>query len=998
VSSFAEDDNENIWIGTEGGGLNYWDREKNTFRYYKPDPNSNSIGGNNVKKLLLDGNRLWIGLFNDGLDEYLIDEDRFIHHQRDPQKNNTLSDNNIYGIEKINNKLWTASYGGGLNIIDLNTLQINHYQEDPLDKNGISSDYLRVILKTESGIWIGGSNGLDRVILDDHLPYVFEHYLVSHKIYALQNDDHGNIWAGTIGDGLFKLNYKTGEIDQYKTEDGLSGNTVLGILVDDQGYIWASTNNGISKYNPETNTFRIFNKSNGLENSEFNFNAYYKTKSGELLFGGVNGFTLFDPDAIIENTFIPNVAITGIKQNNQNISFYDQSEILDAPVDQVQEIYFDYGDANFTIEFAALDYISPKNNQYAYMLEGLDKDWTYATGGNSATYTLQNDGTYTFKLKGGNSNGYWNEQEKTIKVIVKSPLWKSWWAILLYAIAGSLLVLAGLRYLRLRESYKLEKIAKEQQEELHQTKLKFFTNIAHEFRTPLTLIIGPLQEIVSNFSTDTSDHVKGKLTRVYKNSERLLRLVNQLMTFRRLETNNEPLSTNLIVMNDFISDIYSSFEDIARSRNITYDLELPTQNVTAYIDTIKLEKVIFNLLSNAFKFTDREGQIDVILKEIGKNFIVTIKDDGVGVKKEMQKDIFQRFYEKDHTVNDSIIKGTGIGLALSKELVELHQGSLSITSKEGEGSSFEVKIPLIANKEYSSSSQPFVSTGHPFAELNMDDLNEHNTLLADSQTKAIGRTTLLIVDDNTEIVDYIHSIFVGSYDLITANDGEEALEKIRTHKPDIVISDVMMPVMDGMELCQEIKSDINTSHIHVIFLTAKSILDDKIKGLKLGAADFISKPFHPEELQLKVRNIVTSLKPLSINKSLNTAIHLPELQITSLDEQFLAALIKTTEENISNHDFKIEQLSQELMVSRALLFTKIKALTDMTPKNFVKSFRFQRAKQLLESSQLSVSEISYKVGFKDPKYFSKVFVKEVGVSPSEYRRGGLKEESILKIK
>ncbi|WP_235295864.1 two-component regulator propeller domain-containing protein [Portibacter marinus] len=971
VSSFAEDQNGDLWIGTEGGGLNFYDVNLQTYKHFVPDDHSNTIAGSNVKQLLLDGDDLWIGHFSSGLDKFNIKTQTFENLGLEEG----LSNDNVYDLLIQDAKIWIATYAGGLNIYDKATGEVVIYQHNDLDSLSVSSDFIRVLFRSSSDeIWLGTARGLNQIEVDGNgLPFVFKRYLEDIKIYSIQEDNKGNLWLGTISNGLIKWNPKTLESKSYSTFDGLAGNTVFGIIEDEKGYLWLSTNNGISRFCKDDEQFINFNNANGLTNSEFNFNAYYRTANGDIIFGGVNGYTRFDPQQIIINDFEPPVVFTGITQNNRPLK-------LEHNINEIEKVLFKYNQANFTINFAALDYSNPDNNYYSYKLEGLDQEWITSIGQPSATYTIQRHGTYTFLLKGGNSAGKWNDEVKKLEIEVLPPPWRTWWAYLLYILIGIAGIYAILRYLRLRDSYQFELKEKLQKEELHRLKLNFFTNVAHEFRTPLTLIIGPIEDLIKNLKSYDYEALKDKLLKINSNSQRMLNLVNQLMTFRKMEAGHEPMKVTEVQLKPYLSKIYGLFEDHANLMDINYKLILPNDDLKVWIDEEKIEKVLFNLLSNAFKFTPHQGEIILSILEEQTKVMVVVQDSGEGIPKHLHNQIFQRFYEKNPGETSNLIKGTGIGLALSKELVELHKGRLDVESKEGNGARFIVNLQK--GKSHFSSKEivevrQFEAIAKPTEIVLPSEATEERSIISESTLK------LLVVDDNREVLDYITSIFDGKYKIVIASDGKEGLMKSREYQPDLIISDVMMPEMDGITFCNEIRSDLSTSHIPLILLTARTLLDDKLEGLKSGANDFISKPFHPDELRYKVENLLAQQK--MIKEALaDKAFNPKDLEITSADEQFLQNLLKLVETNIDNPEFKIEQFAHELAVSRALLFTKIKAMTDMTPKNFLKSFRMKRAIQLLETGKLNVHEVAFMVGYKDPKYFSKVFQKEFGKNPSEY--------------
>ncbi len=993
VSSFEEDRMKNLWIGTEGDGLNYYNKATKQLLNFKYDPsNKNSLSGNNVKQLLLDDNKLWIGTFQAGLNLYDIESNKFKIYKTEADNSNSLSSNNVYGLLKEDNLLWILTYGGGLDILDINRDSFHNYSNISKDKNSLSSNLTRVILKTKTGqIWIGTDNGLNKVIknVNGH-PSSYNRYLSTESIYSLTEDSKGNLWIGTANNGFYKMDPKTNVLTQYTMREGLPGNTVFGIVDVSIEEIWISTNNGLSKFNPIDQTFTNYDYSNGLENTEYNFNASFEDSEGNLLFGGLNGLTYFDPRAIKANTYIPPVVFTELRKNNQIVDAGDDSGILAKSIDETEVVTLNYNDANFSIGFAALDYFSPESNQYAFTLDGIDHEWKYSTGKTEATYTIQKSGEYTFRLKGGNSDGLWNQQERSLKIKVLPPAWKTWWAYLIYSLILVALIIGTYRFIKLRHNLQLEKVINQQQAELNETKLRFFTNITHEFRTPLTLIIAPLSDLLSK--ERLSNSVTNQLQTVERNANRMLNLVNQILTFRKLGSDHSELNieNNNIVF--FLKEIFLLFQDSADRKNINYTFESNSEVIDLWFDQDKLEKVFFNLLSNAFKFTPDQENITITITESPSIVEISISDSGVGIEPEDEDQIFKRFYEKSHNT-DSTIKGSGIGLAISKQLVELHGGKIflanNMNSHFQRGATFIIQLQK--GKEHFNNidilERPAIDRrsfqNYP---IPLKTKNNEKALTIPHIELSKDAPTILIVEDNVEVRQYISSIFETDYHIHTAANGVKGLEFTISKLPDLVISDVMMPEKDGISLCKEIKSNFEISHIPVVLLTARAASLFKIEGLEIGADDYVTKPFNPDELRLRVRNIINARQEVRDKFKRILTLDPKEINVTSADEIFLEKALQIVEKQISNPEYRVDQFANDLAVSRPLLFTKLKALTGLTPNNFIKSIRLKRAAQLLKSQQTTISETAYQVGFKDVKYFSKVYKEQYSVSPSEFKQ------------
>lgn len=983
VSSFVQDRHGNIWIGTEGGGLNFLDQEKGKFTSYQWQVgNDYATPADNIKALLVDEDMLWVGTYRAGLTLFDTRTKERKHYGTENRTGPALTSDNVYGLLREREWLWVLTYGGGLNLINLASNTIKYYQANEDDPASISSDNTRTILRRAAGgYWIGTDRGLNLVEVNEQgMPKRFITSLSTEKIYALAPAASG-IWVGTFSGGLLRCNERGEVVRRYTTEDGLPDNSVFGILETEAGILWLSTGNGLSRFDPEESVFNNFNEANGLKNLEFNFNAAFKTKEGNFLFGGINGFTRFDPMAFSANLEIPPVVFTRLLRNNEDVTIGGASRLLSQSINTTSELVFPYDEADFTIEFATLDYFSPQNNHYAYMLEGLDRDWNYGAGERQASYNIQREGTYTFLLRGGNSDGAWNPEERRLTITVLPPLWRSWWAYLSYLLLTGLTVFALIRFLRLRHKVQLQEVAKQQQDELTEMKLRFFTNITHEFRTPLTLILGPLEQVMNKINPQ--EEVGRQLGLINRNAQRLLNLVNQILTFRRLATDHEPLQVSECLVHDFMFDIYESFQGVAELRGIDYRFINDAGDLSMWCDESKLEKVFFNLLSNAFKFTPDGGKITVRVERLGEDKVrIGIKDTGVGIPKELRSEVFKRFYEKS-SGKTSHIKSSGIGLAVSRKMVELHGGNIEIADMVPPGTMLLVDLPLGHGHFVAGVTE--ISTS-PAAEIGMPSFVEEEVMgIATTPGEQAG-LTILVVDDNEEIRSYVASIFASDFHVLEAATGKEGLEVARHSLPAIVISDVMMPEMDGMAFCHALKNDIEISHIPVVLLTARSGQPFRIEGLSTGADDYVTKPFNPQELKLRVANILSNRQRFKDSFGTTFKVEPSRLEVTSIDEEFLLKVLSIAEQNVHDPNYKVEDFARELAVSRTLMFNKLKALTGETPSKFLKIFRMKRAAQLLIDSDYRVGKVASMVGFRDDRYFSECFKKQFGVAPGLYRK------------
>ncbi|WOD42869.1 hybrid sensor histidine kinase/response regulator transcription factor [Hwangdonia lutea] len=996
VSAFIEDENNNLWIGTEGGGINVYSKKTGVFTYYKNNPkNANSLSANNVKAMIQDrAGNFWIGTHDEGLNFLNPNKSpfQFKHFKNEPHNEGSLSSNRIIALyEDEQNHIWIGTSGGGLNVLNPEANTVIRIK----DTLGLMGKLIYKITKSsnKNELLIGGSNGLAAININSKkiskVNYLGpDNSQISDAVISIYNDTHNNLWVGTEGDGLYRYNKDTKETLKFDTTKGLPNDVIYGIVADDANHIWLSTNYGLSRIHLKTYRIKNFNASDGLQSNEFNYGAYLKNKKGELLFGGANGFNIFDPEAITENTFVPPVTITEFKVNNKpylNIS------------DSIQHITLKHNQNVFNFDFVALSFSQPDKNQYAYKLEGFDTEWNYIGNKKSATYTNLDSGDYVFKVKASNNDGLWNEKGAAMSLTILPAPWLTWWAYLFYAVLLTTIILMVRKYslirIRERNELKQERLEKERIEEVNKLKLELFTNISHDFRTPLTLILGPLERLLKRDDLDT--FVRGQHEIMYRNASTLMELINQLLDFRKNESGKLLLRASKNNIVPFVNEIKLAFNELARAKDIDFTLTSREQDIEVWFDQTKLKKIIFNLLSNAFKFTPNGGRItiEISISEKTKNLKtkrwvkLKVTDNGRGISKANKKFIFDRFYQLGER------SGTGIGLSLTKNLVELHKGSIKVKSSENKGTAFSVKLPLghahlnkvqmVETKVLSEENKTFNIEKAAYVDKSIVEQQEQKPIETMPLDKSLS--TILIVEDNVEVRTFIKSIFLKSYNVLDAENGVKAIEIAKSYDIDLIISDVMMPVMNGMELCDKIKSNIKTSHIPVILLTAKTSQENQKSGFQLGADAYITKPFDAHILEVRVVNLLKSRKNL-INKFKKDIILQPkELTVTSADEKFLKKAIRIVESNISNPEFSIASFIDEMGTSRSVLYRKLKALTDQSISEFIKTIKLKRAGQLISKSDMNISEIAYDLGFNDLKHFRKSFKKQFNVLPSQYR-------------
>jgi signal transduction histidine kinase/ligand-binding sensor domain-containing protein/DNA-binding response OmpR family regulator len=822
------------------------------------------------------------------------------------------------------------------------------------------------------------------------------------QVNEIYEDTKGRLWFAT-NNGLNKLDRSTNSFVRLSERVGLPSNDIRGILEDDHGCLWITTNKGISKFDPETNHFRHYDASYGLEpTADVFFGKGCRTRNGEMYFGGAAGFTRFHPDSVDDNPFIPPIVITSFTK-------------FDKPCQLSREIRLPHNDNFIAFEFAALSYISPERNQYAYKMEGLDKEWVYSGTRRYASYPNLEPGEYAFRVKGSNNDGVWNEAGTSISIVISPPWWKTTWAYILY----SLVVLSVLyaiwkmqvKRMRVVHEYEMSRFEAQKLHEVDELKSRFFANISHEFRTPLTLILGPVKQIIQTTKEETT---RNDLRVVHKNANRLLGLVNQLLDISKLESGNMKLHTTPQNILPFLRALVLSFASYAERKRITLTFNSTENELRVYIDEDKIEKIITNILSNAFTFTPDGGRIGVVVTTDARResvvnlraehcVIVSISDTGVGIPANKIPRIFDRFYQVDgsHTREQG---GTGIGLSLTKELVELHKGTIEVESEEGKGTTFTITLPLgkehlkpeeiceadkeeektsLAGRDGSCVPEKMVyHEGTGMERPAFDVITE-----ADLSADKAGKPLLLIVEDNADVRYYISSNVNKDFRILEAMDGEDGWNKSITHMPDVIVSDVMMPKMDGFKLCDRLKTDERTSHIPVILLTAKASSQDKIEGLDTGADDYIMKPFEPEEVKARIRNLVEQRKRIHEHFRKHGLFEIEEKKITPVDRQFLERTVAAITKHISDVSFGVESLAAEVAVSRSVLLKKIEALVGEPPSELIKRTRLDRAAKLIEEGFGNISEIALEVGFNNPSYFAECFRKQFGLTPSQYHRG-----------
>ena len=1000
VDCFAEDKAGNLWIGTNGGGLIYFNRANNTFRQYKHNAaDHRSLSNDFVIKLYIDHeHKLWIGTYFGGLD--CFDGAQFIHHRHSDAEPGSISDDRVYSIlEDSNGDIWAGTFSGGLNIYDRKSNTFRH------PKYAMSSEYTAILLEDrQKSIWIGRDKGIDVI---NRKTNTVKHYinqpnnpnsLVSNDVNTMIEDSRGLIWIGTK-DGLSILNTENGQF--LTVDDGISlpANNVSNILEDKAGTIWVGTNNGLAnikltktgdKYKFQMNNY---NELDGLQARGFNLNAALKLRGGELIFGGAHGFNLFDPVKI--NTFKPkqNLVFTDFQLFNKSIGTGETVKgnvILTKSISETQSLTLNHNENVFSIEFAACDYFSPDKIKYQYMLEGFDKGWiTSPNTDRKATYTNLDGGDYTFKVRAQNANNAGTSSLITLKIKVLPPFWKTPLAYVTYLliVVGLLLYIRhrGIVKLKLQFENKQAEMEAERQIEnereearrMHQLdlmKIKFFTNVSHEFRTPLSLILSPIDDMIK--TTDKPDQ-QHQLVMIKRNGKRLLNLVNQLLDFRKMEYNELKLCLKKGDIIKFISEVSSSFSDVAHQKQIQYVFDSEVCAFVTSFDHDKIERILFNLLSNAFKFTPSGGHISVMLSISDggyeqKMLAIKVIDTGIGVPIESQERIFERFFQ-DNMPESLLNQGSGIGLSITKEFIKMHGGTIKIESEPDYGTCFIIEIPVGGQAGEVADDNPLPDNTQQIVSKNTDD------------TAGISKKpTILLVEDNDDLRFYLKDNLKHSFHIIEAVNGKDGWQKALALHPKLIVSDISMPEMNGLELCKKIKADSRTVQIPIILLTALTGEHDQLAGLDSGANDYIIKPFNFEILLSKIHNLMRMQQTMKQTYQKQIEVVAKNIVVVSEDDKFLKNAMEYIEKNITNPNFSVEELSCKLNLSRVSLYKKLLTLTGKTPVDCIRTIRLKRAVQLLQKSKLSIANVAYEVGFNNAAYFAKVFKEEFGMLPSEY--------------
>ena len=914
----------------------------------------------------------------------------------------------IYSIIRDHNDvLWVggASTEFGLTCFVNDSLVTTFYNnvDEPIYFSNV-----RCILEEEDGVFLLGSTAEGLLRFDTHKKQltkysneasVEKYRIPNNYISAIVRTKSGEIWVSTYGGGIFQLDESKAIRRIMTVREGLLDNNICTLVESSDQRLWMSTVNGLIMFDPAKDEVRNYHRHNGIDIREFTLHSGIALPDGSLCFAGSNGFVTFHVEAMDKNNNIPPVVLEQLSVNNHPVKVGDESAILDKVLDGMETIRLAYNENNFSITYQALNYIYATQNQYAYKLEGYDTDWNYVGERNSAFYTNLSPGKYVFRVKASNNDGVWNEEGRSLAIVVQPPLWRTWYAYLFYVIALAAIIYGILYYVNIKRNLeaglKMKQLEKQKQEEFHQAKIRLFTNFSHELRTPLMLIITPFEELVKR--VDIPAELHDKLSIIYKNAQKLLLLVNQLMDLHKNQAGSMDLKVSEGDICEYIKEIYYAFNQIALTNEVKFTLNCTPKTINGWFDKSLLEKVVFNLLSNAFKYTASGESVlmevsEVTLKELdpkridglykdenSQYVILKVKDSGKGIEEGEADKIFTPFYQIPETSGINL-SGTGIGLSLVYTIVQLHRGVIYVDHTETKGACFVVILPV--SRSAFSEEQIESREIDKIAEItNTEDIS---VSLPVTENKDQPKYKILLVEDDKDVRDYLKKSLEAEYIVIEAADGVRAYEKVVQDFPDLVLSDIMMPKRDGLELCTMIKNDIRIGHIPVILMTARSMVVHIKEGFQAGADDYIVKPFNMDVLQTRIRSLLASREQLKKLYGKRFSPDVMGIEVKSADERFSQKLFDVIEKNISNEKLDVELLCTEIGISRANLYRKLKSITELSPMELIRNKRLEMAAKLLKESEMNVSEIASHLGFNSHSYFSNSFKAFYGCTPTEF--------------
>lgn len=1026
-----KDNSGNIWLGTYFGGINFWSAKSNFFKKWNSGTGKRHLGGNVVSCLTEDqeGN-IWIGLEDMGLNKLDITTGDITKYQSGSGSNG-LNFNNLHSLLfETPERLWIATYTHGINILNTKTGKFEYittksHPELPSDNvyhflkkenliyistsNGVAvfntisksispffKDILNVIqieymCDTGDYIWFSSFTDIYRYNVKQVTLSKFDKIPFMKGINFVKTDSKGRVWIGDSFNALCYYDEKNNEVVHFNKDNGFPVSWIFSLEEGADGDFWASSDKGLVRFNPEINKYTLYDRDSGIPFEQFNYRASYKDSRCNIYFGGNSGMVSFNKSRKEAKSKSLDVVFTEMQLFNQPVKPGKHSP-LKKSLNRSTDISLKYKQNVFTIGYTALNYESQGRCQYAYYLENFEESWNYVGNRGFATYTNLSPGKYTLHVKASMDKFDWGNNQRSINIHIKPPFFLSVWGYSIYFFIVCMILtgiyFVGSRIQKSKAIAELERREKEYAVELNQAKLEFFTNISHEFRTPLSLIVGPLSKMLEDDSINFS--LKKKFKGVEKNVKRLLNLVNQLLDFRKIERGKEKLQVSKNNINSLLQDLKESFSVTAEIRGVEFILEVENTDSEVWFDYLKTEKMLVNLLSNAFNFTDKGDVIKLsgkivneswLNEETKQTLVLSVSDTGHGIESTKLDKIFERFFQTGE--KDRLYSGSGIGLAFVQGLVNLHKGSINVESELHKGTKFTISVP-VSKSDYSEGE---LSVNCQNCIMPEEFILEEDNKTCNFKNKFVptqNAPSILVIDDNQELLDFIRESLQESFNVSTALSGEEAFLMINKSAPDLIISDVMMPGIDGFELTRRIKTDIETSHIPVILLTAKGGMDNKFKGLKTGADLFIEKPFFPHILDQNVNNILNTRKNLIERFKKNAFIAPIEITHSESDRKFVENLTTLILENIDQPSMDVSFITKEMGISRSLLHLKLKRITDCSATEFVRTVRLREAVKLISEGKCNISEAAYQTGFSNPAYFSKRFKELFGKSPRDY--------------
>ncbi|MDR1742646.1 MAG: response regulator [Dysgonamonadaceae bacterium] len=1011
IYSLCRDRENGIWIGSYFGGVNYYPYQWTSFEKFYPRDDMRYFGRRVREICESNDGTLWIGTEDKGLFNFNPANGKLV-----PFEHPSIY-KNIHGLCLDGEDLWVGTFSGGLNRLNLRSREITHYAKGESENTMMANDAFTICRTKAGDIWIGTTSGLMKYnrasddfsripqlknmftydILEDFNGNLWfatfsngifcynvrtrqwQNYLLDekdpsslsyNKIIGIYEDSKKRLWFMTLGEGFCRYNPETDNFTRYDMSKGFPSNTIYKMIEDRRGNLWMTSNGGLVCFNPNTEVKHIYTTANGLLSNQFNFQSGYCDKEGRIYLGSINGFIVFDPETFVENTFLPSVVITDFYLFNKLLSVNSPDSPLKKSITYSDDIELKANQNSFSLQVAALSYQAPEMNRLEYQLEGFDREW-YTVGRNSMiNYSNLPFGHYTLHIRGSNSDGKWNETERLLRIYIRPPFYLSKWAYAAYLLLALCSMIGIVFYFRRKSHRKQQRVMdqfeREKERELYAAKIDFFTNVAHEIRTPLTLIKSPLENVLS--SKSVSDKIREDLEIMSMNTNRLLDLVNQLLDFRKTETQGFQLNFVECDIADILQETCKRFEGLARQRELKFTIDLP-EHLYASVDKEGLIKIISNLLSNAIKYS--ESYIDIKLYAANNHLHLSVRNNGSVVPTKMREEIFKPFTQYTGGVLRSA-SGTGIGLALARSLAELHEGTLRM-EESMECNEFLLSLPL-------RHKQTVVAEQKEKPGIDEDTSEEDESESAQKQSQY----TILIVEDSLEMQAFVSKQLSSEYQVLTAINGVEALKVLEKHTVNLVISDIMMPEMSGLELCEHLKSELDYSHIPVILLTAKTTLQAKIEGMKLGADTYIEKPFSMEYLRVCVSNLLRNREKLRASFVRSPFVQANSMAMTKADETFLKTLKDIVVANMQDSTFCLDDMANALSMSRSSLNRKIKGILDMTPNDYIRLERLKKAAQLLKEGQCKVNEACYMTGFNTPSYFTKCFLKQFGIRPKDF--------------